>query len=351
MSRFSAFLFVLFVTALVSCNNEAKGPDVSGIKINLEVKRFDRDFFAIDSNHAKEGLEKLLPAYPSFLPIFTGHVLGLGNFADTNTLLYTGTKRFLSLNQRVFDTAQIVFKSTTDLKEALVTGFQHVKYYFPGYQLPVNIYTTVGPMDALAPMSNNEPSPNYMGTDFLAIGLQFYLGKDYSIYNDPDYAAGIVPQFRSRRFSKEYIASDVFRLVLDDLFPDNSSRLPLIEKFVEKGKRVAVLKMILPSAPDSIITGYTNDQLNWCEENERSILNFFTQQNLLYEIDPSLTQNYINDGPFTQGMPQESPGNIGLFLGWQIVKAYMKKHPETTPAQLMKLPAKEIFNASTYKPR
>ncbi len=346
------FLFFFFVcTVFYSCFNEPKGPDVSGIAISTSLKRFDLDFFAIDSNNTKAGLQQLSSNYPGFLELFIRDVLGLGNISDTNQLVYEGTKRFLHLNKKVFDTARVVFKNTDGLLKEIKQGYQHVKYYFPAYKVPETIYTIVGPMDALAPMSNAEPSPNFMSNDFLAISLQFYLGKDYSIYNDAGYASSIVPQFRSRRFSREYITTDVFNLVIDDLFPDNNGRLPLVERFVEKGKRMHLLSRLLPAANDTLLTGYTGKQLEWCKKNERDIYNFFISQNLLFEIDPALTKNFLNEGPNTQGMPPESPGNIGNFVGWQIVKSYLKKHATVSLQELMRKPAKEIFTQSAYKPR
>ena len=206
-------------------------------------------------------------------------------------------------------------------------------------------------MDALAPMSNMEPSPNYMGQDFVAISLQFYLGSDFFIYNDAGFISNVAPQYRSRRFAKEYIATDVFKLVIDDLYPDSSNRYPLIERFIEKGKRLYLLNQFLPSAEDTLLIGYTGKQINWCKDNERSIYNFFIQQNLLFEIDPALTQNFTTDGPSTQGMPEESPGNVGAFLGWQIVKSYMKKHASVKPERLMQTKNKIIYDESAYKPK
>jgi len=341
---------VFFLVVLISCNNDQNAPDVSGIKIDLNVHRFEQDFFAIDSNNTKTGLTVLQNKYPVFLPLFVNHVLGLGPFVDSNQLLFEGTKRFLHLNKPVYEKAQELFKNFNRVKEQLGDGFRYVKFYYPTYQIPT-ILTTVGPMDALAPMSNNEPSPNYMGENFLAIGLQFYLGKDFSIYNDAGYISSIAPQYRSRRFTKEFIAADVFNLVIDDLYPDSSNRYPLIERFIEKGKRLYLLNQFLPTANDTLLIGYTAKQLNWCKENERSIYNFFIQQDLLFAIDPALTQNFTTDGPSTQGMPEESPGNIGAYLGWEIVKAYRKKNPGVNSHRMMLTSNKKIFEESGYKPR
>lgn len=341
----------LLLVLAFSCTDKTKAPDVSGIKLKLDVQRFDQDFFAVDSNNTKAGLAQLQTKYPAFLPLFIQHVLGLGPMSDSNQLVFDGCKRFLHLNGQVYQRSQELYKNFGDEEKELTQGFKYVKYYFPEYKVPAHIVTTVGPMDALAPMTNQEPSPNFIGSDFVAIGLQFYLGKDFFIYNDAGFISNVAPQYRSRRFSKEFIASDVFKLVIDDMYPDSSNRYPLIERFIEKGKRLYLLNQFLPEANDTLLIGFTGKQLNWCKDNERSIYNFFIQQNLLFEIDPALTQNFTTDGPSTQGMPEESPGNVGAYLGWQIVKSYMKKHPSVTPERLMQTKNKIIYDESAYKPK
>jgi hypothetical protein len=339
---------VLFL--LTACNGGDSGPDVSHIKVNLELKRFDEAFFKLDTNNLQQSLAQLQNQYPQFLPLFVSNVLGLGPLNDTNQLAFIGSKQFLKLNKPVYDTSLIVHGNMNRFKEEMTNAFQYLSYYYPQYKIP-KLIATIGPMDALAPMSNQTLTPNYIGEDFIAVSLQFYLGKDYSIYNDAGYASSVAPQYRSKRFSKEYMSADLMCLVIDDLYPDSSNRLPLIERFIEKGKRMELLQKFLPQKHDSILTGYTLAQLNWCKENERSIFNFFTQNNLLYERDPSLTQNFVGEAPFTQGMPEQSPGNIGTFLGWKIVKAYLKKKGNLKPEELMKMPAKTIFELSSYKPR
>jgi hypothetical protein len=344
------FTLFAFIYILSSCNNNSNHPDVSGIKADIQLKRFDEAFFKLDTNNLKQSLAQLQTEYPQFLPLFITNVLGLGPLNDTNELAFTGTKQFLKLNKPVYDTSLIVHRNLNRLKEEITEAFQYVKYYYPSYQIP-QLITTIGPMDGLAPMSNQTLTPNYIGENFLALSLQFYLGSSYSIYNDAGYASSVAPQYRSKRFSKEYMSADLMSLVIDDLYPDSSNRLPLIERFIEKGKRLELLQLFLPAKHDTILTGYTKAQLNWCKDNERSIFNFFAQQNLLYERDPALTQNFTGEGPFTQGMPEQSPGNIGAFLGWQIVKAYIKKKGTIKPDEWMKTPAKRIFEEAGYRPK
>jgi len=51
-------------------------------------------------------------------------------------------------------------------------------------------------------------------------------------------------------------------------------------------------------------------------------------------------------------LTEESPGEVGNWMGWQIVKSYMNRHPETTLQELVALDdMQEILSKSRYKPR
>ena len=240
---YSGLLFFLF-----SCNNEKKDiPDISGIKAEVSFKRFDRDIANLDSNNVAAGLNELYQQNPQLTTIFLENILGL----DSASTL-SGLKRFLSLSQNLFDTIDIVFKDTKELEKQFQEAFRYVKYYYPQYQVPA-VYTVAGPMDALA-QSDYGLTPNFLRPGLLGISLQFYLGKDFSVYQDPFFIQNVAPSYRSRRFSKEYIIADAMQLVVNDLFPDQSSGKPLIEQMVEKGKQWYLFDKFLPTTPYSVKT-------------------------------------------------------------------------------------------------
>ena len=54
MKKITVLLLIL-TFFWVACNNKNNVPDVSGIKVNLEVQRFEKDFFAIDTNNVSKG--------------------------------------------------------------------------------------------------------------------------------------------------------------------------------------------------------------------------------------------------------------------------------------------------------
>lgn len=330
---------------LFSCKGDKKTPDVSNISVDLHLERFDRDFFAIDTNNVLAGLNNLSQKYPIATPIFLQYVLGV----DSATMV-PGVRNFISLSGNLYDTVNTVFKNTDGLEKDFKKAFQFVKYYFPKYQVP-KIVTIAGPVDALA-QSDSGPTPDFLRPGLLGISLQFYLGKDFSVYSDPFFIENVAPSYRSRRFSKEYIIADAMQLVVSDLFPNQSSGKPLIEQMVEKGKQWYLLDKFLPTTPDSIKTGYTQKQLDWCKANEGLIWTYIVKNENLQSLNPSVLQVYIGESPFTQGFPQDqSPGNIGQWIGWQFIKKFVEKNTDMTPEEVMQTDVATIITQAKYKPK
>ena len=159
------------------------------------------------------------------------------------------------------------------------------------------------------------------------------------------------PLFIARRFEPVYIPVNWMKNIIDDMYPNKSIGNPLVEQMVEAGKRMYVLDHLMPEAPDSIKTGYTAQQLEGCFESEKNIWSFFVQNDLLYNTDPNMTRDYMNDGPNTQALGKDSPGNIGQFVGSQVVAKWMEKKKDLSLDVLMKTSARQIFDEAKYKPR
>ncbi len=170
-------------------------------------------------------------------------------------------KMFIHDYRPIYDSVQTTFASTDKMEKEIKKGFQFVKYYFPDYQ--------------------------------------------------------------SRRFGPQYIPVNCMKNIIDDIYPETSADLPLIYQMTEAGKRLYALDQLLPETADSLKTGYTQNQLEGCYKNEAFIWNYFVQNNLLFTTDPAIIRDYMNDGPKTEALGEASPGFIGQFVGWQIVKKWM----------------------------
>jgi uncharacterized protein YjaZ len=118
------------------------------------------------------------------------------------------------------------------------------------------------------------------------------------------------------------------------------------------GKILYAMDLFLPSTADSLKIGYTKDQVEWCKENEASVWRLFIDQEMLFSSDPFLNSRFIQDGPFTAGLPEGAPAMLGRWIGWQIVRGYMGRNPGTSLDQLFKLDdAQQILSQSGYKPK
>jgi hypothetical protein len=341
----------LFAFTLWACKSREGAPDVSGISIEMPVHRFEDDFFAIDSMDINPGLARLQAKYPVFSGIFIHNILGLAG-ADSNSPEFTGSIRlFLHLTSPVYQQVKKKYRDFEGVKNELQNAFRYVNYYFPAHKAP-SITTLVGPVDAMAQLKNGEQTPDFITDETIGISLQFYLGKDNPLYRDEYFVQQVAPLYRSRRFDKEYITPDVMKLVADDIYPDKSKGRPLVEQMIEKGKQWYLLDKFLPRHHDSLKTGYTGRQLEWCRDNEGLIWAYIVRNEDLNSLNPATIQAYIGEAPFTQGFSQElSPGNLGQWIGWRIVQKFATKNPDIKPGDLMVVDAKKILDEAKYKPK
>ncbi len=332
---------LLVVPFFFACNNSNRNfPEVSGISVELKVERFDKDFFSIDSNNISGELKRLRIAYPGFYGDYMQEILGVSG--DEND---PATQKLVKVMLTNYDPLYAVvspgLSDNSKLEQDLKRSFQFVKYYFPNYRIP-GILTFVGTLDA----------PGIALTErYIAIGLHQYAGKNFEGYHE-EQVRQLYPEYISRRFEIEYIPANCMKAVVRDLFPDKSDSKPLIEQMIEKGKQWWLLDKFLPEVPDSLKTGYTTKQLDWCNENEGLIWSYIIKNEDLYSVNPVTIQTYIGEGPFTQGFSQESsPGNLGPWIGWQIVKKYAANISELKPGEIMNTSPKQILEQAKYKPK
>lgn len=333
------FGFIVAVS-IISCANKKNVPDVSAIKIDVKLDRFEQDFFKLDTNNLEASIDALQQKYPNFALDYLYNILGATPQKDSTLKLVQLFLRDATYLQ-VFKDAQTNFKQFENQYKEITQAFKFIKYYFPAYDLPKRITTFIGPIDGVGTALTS--------THDIAIGLQSFLGKDYPMYNSA-FVQEVYPKYVTRRFESNYIALNVVKNIVDEMFPYTHTGRPLIEQMVEKGKRLYLQDALLPNVADTVKMGYTANQLSECNNNEAFIFSYFVQNNLLFQREPSIIMPFINDGPNTQELSLTAPGNIGSFVGLKIVQKWMEKNKEKSLDQLMKTAATTIFNEANYKP-
>ena len=97
--------------------------------------------------------------------------------------------------------------------------------------------------------------------------------------------------------------------------------------------------------------GYTSAEWEWVNKYEKDMWLSLMASKDLYTTQLIEKGRYVNDGPFTLPFTQESPARAGVYIGWQIVKSYMKHNSNISIQQLMQeTDAQKILNQSRYNP-
>ncbi len=334
MTRIIAYItaFVLLLSINACLPDKGKNiPDVSGIELNLNVQRFEKDLMSIDTLNLSAEKEVLLNKYPVFMKeVFLPKILPA--LQDTNIMAAFIKSPGI---QKLKDTCEIVFGDFGETKAELEEAFRFYKYYLPQRPVP-KVVTFISEYTVGVFTYDN----------ILGIGLDFFLGKDYPMY-DPGY----FPRYIRRTMNKDHLVAKAVEAVASDLVGE-ARGTKLLDLMVNNGKIIYVVNAMLPYLPDSVKLGYSAAQTQWCVNNEQQMWSHLLKEELLYETQLRDIRKLVEHSPNSPGMPPEAPGRTGNWIGWQIVKSYMQRYPETTVEQLIELnDAQEILTKGKYKPR
>ncbi|RZL12424.1 MAG: gliding motility lipoprotein GldB, partial [Pedobacter sp.] len=315
------YLIFLFAVAFFSCKQNNR-PDVSNIKLDVKIERFDKEFFAARDKNPTETNKQLLNKYGFFYEDYLHKMIGSPSYSDDQILsTLFADQAYKDLTKEV----DSVYPNMKVQEEGLTETFKYIKHYYPKAKVPKIIAFVSG-------FAYQMP----VGDNYLGIGLDMFLGKDSKFYGA---IVQSVPLYLSRRFAPEYIVPRVAETYAhEELFAEPDENRTLLSKMIFQGKILYFLDQVLPeNIADSTKIGYTSEQLQWTQNFEGDIWAYFLENNFLYETDYQKIQVFLSEGPFTPGLGEnrESAPKLGVWVGWQIVKKYMAEHPKVTLQQLM----------------
>lgn len=325
----------IFIWSCNSCNTK-RTENISSTELNLKIDRFDLAMTAHPEQPVETRFATFHKQYGNFFNHFVDDIIHIN--AGDNAQLINDFNRFLSdpdFNE-VSTAVKDTFKDITAMEKTISSALGRYKSSFPEKKVPQVI--------AFVSLFNYA----IICTDsVLGIGLDMYLGSKSKYYP----ALGF-PVYKINKMSKEYIPADAVRGWIESEFEPEGGNHDFLSQVIYHGKILYLLQELMPEVDDTLKTGYTASQLQWCYGNEQNIWSFFVEKKLLFSTNMELYSKYTSEGPNTSGFPPQSPGNVGSFIGWQIIKAYMEENPKTSLAELMKqTDAATILKDSKYKPK
>ena len=211
----------------------------------------------------------------------------------------------------MFSETQKVYHDISFLRDELEQLFQYITYYNPGFKSPM-VITLLSNIDY-------QNKVLYTG-DYLLISLDVYLGATHEFYAD-------FPNYIKQNYKKSQIVVDVADVIVRDMLKKGTPDRRFVSKMIQEGKKQYLFDKYLPSTSDASKMGFSDEKHAWAVANEQQIWKYFIEHKLLFSTDAKLAKRFLDDAPFSKFYRSEdtrSPGRIGSWMGWQIVRSYMK---------------------------
>ncbi|OYU80499.1 MAG: gliding motility lipoprotein GldB [Flavobacterium sp. BFFFF1] len=317
------FRLFVFSTAFffISCDKTSKvEKEVEQIKVKpIQVTRFEKAFFETKP----ADLPKLKQEYPDFFP---------PNVSDAEYIEKMTNPQWRELYAEV----EKKYSDFTPEAHEIEDVVRHIKFYYPKARTP-KVITMIYEMDY---------NTKVLYTDSIVlVSLEMYLGKDHRFYDGID-------KYIRQNFERRQMMPDLVSSFAATKVPPPAEKT-LLANMIYYGKQSYMQDLLIPDYTDAEKIGYTEEQLKWSEANEAMIWSYFIEQSYLYSTDNKLLSRFINLAPFSKfylEIDNQSPGRIGRWIGWQIVRSFMKNNPDVTLQKMLLMDATEIFNKSKYKP-
>lgn len=314
------YILLMFGLILLSCGEDSKlEGEIEKIEVDFVVERFDKAY----ENATANDLPKLKQAYPF---LFSKHVpdsVWIKRINDT-------------LQGVLLNEVNKAYPDFTDEKEGLRSLFKHLKYYDKTFSTP-RVVTLTNDVDYR--------NKTIVTDSLVLIALDNFLGENHEFYQN-------IPRYLAANMQSDQIVPEVAEGYAKK-YTFQTDRKTLLDEMIYFGKLLYFKDVMIPFVSDAEKIGYTEQQLKWAEANESSIWSHFIENEMLYSTDSKLPSRFIADAPFSKfylELDNESPGRLGQYIGWQIVRAYAENTEEDIMLVLQKEP-EEIFIKSKFKPK
>ena len=159
-----------------------------------------------------------------------------------------------------------------------------------------------------------------------------------------------VPAYIVRLCQRQYIAGDCMAAIARAHIAAPEGEPTLLDYAVAEGKVLYFLEQTLPSTHDTILLRYSGDQLRWMQKNVEQVWGWLIENRMLYSHDYGQYHNLVDEAPKTNAFGEGSAPRTLAYIGWQIVKQYMKKSNISTEELFAQTDSRKILTQSGWRP-
>jgi hypothetical protein len=326
--------FLVLLGGLAGCKNDVEEkcafiPDTKNITIDLQIESLEDSLPAITS-------KAQLVNFFSHHTAMRDYLFNRNAYPNDSVFINTLYSKFTNphIDTLLLETKK-VFGDGTALKQELTSAFTNLTYYYSDFQIP-KVETVITGLE----------SDLFVSDSLIIIGLDYYLGKGARYRPD-------MHEYMLRRYDKNFIVPSIMLLYgIDSRYNDTDLRdRTVLADMVTYGKAYYFAKHMMPCTPDSVLIGYTAEEIAGARANQDMIWKRLIEDEAFFSTDGKVKQRYIGERPKTFEVGDQAPGRIGTWVGWQIVNSYAARKSDLPFTQvMMQKDAKLIFNESRYRP-
>jgi gliding motility-associated lipoprotein GldB len=314
----------------VSCRKEkcSIDPDVAKIPVNVEFIRLEQNLSMLKS---KEEAIQFINDFPEFSESF----LERSHYPHDSILADQLYKLSNDIHiDTLFQEAKEVFGDMEDLKGELRLAFQHIKKHYPEFREPT-IYT------AITGLGNDL----FVSDSIIVIGLDYFLGENAT------FRPAHLPEYILKRYRKEYIVPNIILLMSKKYNATDYQNNTMLADMIFYGKAYYFTKAVMPCTADSLLIGYTGEEIRDVRDNENIIWANFIENQLLFETSHFTKNKFLGERPKVFEIGSKCPGRVGVWVGWEIINRYMSRNKVTLVELMADNNVNDIFAKSKYRPR
>jgi len=321
------FLFVVLFCCVCCAGKKSQGKEDS----ELFIQRFDVDFY----RYLKSELEyQDLAKYRDFLAIYGENVLHIGSPEEFD--FQENLRKYFSnpALQDMYRAEQETFPDVSALNSELSPGLSLFLAEFPKIPKP-KVYLHVSGWEQKVIVADS----------ILSLSADFYLGSDYPYYRN------FFHDYQRSRMNPDQMAPDYLMGFIMANLPFEGTDGVLLDRMLYEGKLIYILSRLLPDRQIWECMAYSQEEYNWCISNEGQVWKTIVENQHLFTPNLRITSQYIKEAPHTAFLSDQSPGRVGVWVGYRIISAYMKRYPNLSLSDLMsESDYQEILKESKYKP-
>ena len=172
----------------------------------------------------------------------------------------------------------------------------------------------------------------------------------YAIPYMTKYQSFGVPLYMQQMLNRDHIVPDCISAIARAHIALPDDEMTLLDYAIAEGKTIYFSKQALPGIHDSILLRYTSEQFEWMENNTAQVWAWLIHSKMLYSHDYNQFHNFIDEAPKTNAFGDGSAPRTTSYIGWQIVKRYMKRNNITMQELLENTDSQKILTESGWRP-